>query len=72
MRVSSFIVTPSLASIAWWSPSLQRRPGCMRPVNSSTMSISPTFRTYSLSLWKSALARTAVSKWWANLTPPSV
>ena len=35
--VSLSICTPSLASTAWWSPSLQRRPGMARPVCSSTM-----------------------------------
>ena len=32
---SSRIPTPSFASTAWWSPSDQRRPSRMRPVNSS-------------------------------------
>ena len=39
------ILTPSLASTAWCSPSDQRRPGMMRPVNSSTMMTSPSFTT---------------------------
>ena len=33
---------PSLASMAWCSPSLQRRPGIRRPVNSSTMTTWPS------------------------------
>ena len=39
---SSLIRTPSLASTAWCKPSLQLRPGIRRPVNSSTMMISPS------------------------------
>ena len=39
---SSWTSTPSLASIAWWRPSDQRRPGILRPVNSSTISTSPS------------------------------
>ena len=34
---SRSILTLSLASMAWCRPSLQRRPGIRRPVNSSTM-----------------------------------
>ena len=37
--------TPSLASTAWCRPSDQRRPGIMRPVNSSTMMTSPSLMT---------------------------
>jgi len=37
---SRWILTPSLASTAWCNPSLQRRPGIMRPVNSSTITTS--------------------------------
>jgi hypothetical protein len=39
--VLGWICTPSLASTAWCRPSDQRRPGIMRPVNSSTMTTSP-------------------------------
>jgi hypothetical protein len=41
--VSCLIVTPSLASAAWCSPSLHCRPTIFRPVYSSTMmtSMSP-------------------------------
>ncbi len=42
---SASILTPSLASTAWWSPSDQRRPGMRRPVNSSTMMTSPSLTT---------------------------
>ncbi len=35
----------TLASIAWCKPSLHRRPGISRPVNSSTMSTWPSFTT---------------------------
>jgi hypothetical protein len=42
---SSRIATPSFASIAWWSPSLQRRPSMIRPVNSSTIFTSPSWTT---------------------------
>lgn len=37
MTVSSWMVMLSLASTAWCSPSPHRRPGIVRPVNSSTM-----------------------------------
>ena len=36
----------SLASTAWWRPSDQRRPYIRRPVNSSTMTTSPSLTTY--------------------------
>ena len=39
---SRSILTPSLASTAWCRPSLQRRPGIRRPVNSSTMMTWPS------------------------------
>jgi hypothetical protein len=39
---SRSILTFSLASTAWCSPSLQRRPGIRRPVNSSTMTTWPS------------------------------
>jgi hypothetical protein len=39
---SSWISTPSLASMAWCRPSDQRRPGIFRPVNSSTMITLPS------------------------------
>ena len=42
---SSLTRTPSLASTAWCKPSLQLRPGIKRPVNSSTMMISPSITT---------------------------
>src|SRR5207237_640543 len=42
---SSWIATPSLASNAWWRPSLQRRPSMIRPVNSSTILTSPSWMT---------------------------
>ena len=48
---SFWIVTPSLASIAWCSPSDQRRPGMVRPVNSSTMTICPSRTMYSTFRW---------------------
>ena len=44
-RDSFSIFTPSLASIAWWIPSLQRLPGWRRPVNGSTIITSPSFTT---------------------------
>ena len=37
--------TPSFASTAWCSPSDQRRPGIVRPVNSSTISTWPSCTT---------------------------
>ena len=46
---SSRTRTPSLASIAWCRPSDQRRPGIVRPVNSSTMITSPLRTMYSTS-----------------------
>ena len=39
---SRSIFTFSLASTAWCSPSLQRRPGIRRPVNSSTITTPPS------------------------------
>ena len=39
VTLSFWISRFSLASIAWCRPSLQRRPGIVRPVNSSTMMI---------------------------------
>src|SRR5215208_113362 len=39
---SSLISTPSLASMAWWSPSEYRRPSSTRPVNSSTIKTCPS------------------------------
>ena len=39
----------SLASIAWWMPSRHLRPSPSRPVNSSTITISPSRTTYSRS-----------------------
>jgi hypothetical protein len=47
--VSPSIRTFSLASMAWCSPSDQRRPAIRRPVNSSTIRILPSWMTYSLS-----------------------
>ena len=41
---SRWMGTFSFASTAWWMPWLQRRPGIIRPVNSSTITIS-RFRT---------------------------
>jgi hypothetical protein len=46
---SSRTRTPSLASTAWCRPSDQRRPGIVRPVNSSTMMTSPLRTMYSTS-----------------------
>ena len=43
--VSTVTSTPSLASIAWCRPSRHLRPSAMRPVNSSTMTISPSRTT---------------------------
>lgn len=39
MTLSFWISSPSFASMAWCRPSDQRRPGIVRPVNSSTMMI---------------------------------
>ncbi len=39
---SRSIFTPSFASTAWCNPSDQRRPGIIRPVNSSTMTTLPS------------------------------
>src|ERR1044071_975822 len=61
--VSRSTFTPSFASIAWCRPSDQRRPGIKRPVNSSTISTSPSFTTYSTSRRYMAWAFTAVSTW---------
>ncbi len=52
--------TPSFASTAWWRPSDQRRPGIVRPVNSSTMTTSPPRTMYDTSRRKSSLAFTAL------------
>ena len=46
---SPFISTPSLASTASWSPSVNLLPCITLPVNSSTISISPSLTTYSTS-----------------------
>ena len=43
--VSWFIFTCSLASIAWWSPSEYALPFIRRPVNWSTIIISPSWTT---------------------------
>jgi hypothetical protein len=43
--VSPLTRTFSLASTAWCNPSDQRRPGIVRPVNSSTISTSPSWTT---------------------------
>ena len=51
--------TPSFASTAWCRPSLHRRPGIRRPVNSSTMMTSPSLTTYSTSRLYSVCARRA-------------
>ena len=40
--LSRWIGTPSLASTAWCRPSDQRRPFRVRPVNSSTITTSPS------------------------------
>jgi hypothetical protein len=40
--VLAFRLTPSLASRAWCRPSLKRRPGMSRPVNSSTITTWPS------------------------------
>jgi hypothetical protein len=53
---SCWIGTLSFASTAWWRPSDHRRPGRVRPVNSSTISTSPLETMYCWSRWKSSLA----------------
>ena len=56
---SCWIGTRSLASTAWCRPSDQRRPGMVRPVNSSTMMIWPSRTMYSTFFWNRAWARSA-------------
>ena len=49
--------------IAWCRPSDQRRPGIVRPVNSSTITISPLRTMYSTLRWNSACARNPALRW---------
>ncbi|CFW38914.1 Uncharacterised protein [Bordetella pertussis] len=60
---SCWILTPSLASTAWCSPSDQRRPTMRRPVNSSTITTSSSCTTYCWSRKNSVWARNATIMW---------